>query len=476
MNRPENFDQNPDNENREYDMHAEGKGIGDNNAEPSQEPHWYGISYQHRNGEYMPPVSFYEVESDSKKKKGTKLALLAACVLILALIAALGVGVWYVASHQNPDISDFGADTPGTATSGEGAPDTGGGTTYDAVDDSSYNYSGVTISKNDGTGLLGHSNGSAGDGAGTTISTAAKVKDAVVEILTTQSNRYQTITAGVGSGVIIHADGIIVTNHHVIDGLETIYVRLTNGNTYKAVVRGSDEEGDIAIIKIDPKETLTVAPLGNSNALALGEPVIAIGNPLGELGGTVTSGIISATQRAIQVDGIMMTLIQTNAAINSGNSGGGLFNMAGELIGVVNAKISAEGVEGLGFAIPIDTAFVSINHLLKLGYIPGTPALGVSVTGYKYSWRQGIYTYSVYMPCIVENNGELKQGDYIYSVNGTTVYASDANTALELLKTAIRAHEVGDQLTVQVIRDGQKVNIQVTLVEYVPTDESVEFE
>lgn len=474
MNRPEDFDQNQNNENQEYNSNAEGQNARNGYSNLRQEPQWYGISYQ--NGGYTPPMSFYEVEGSGKKEKGTKIVLIVACVLILALLAAFSVGVFYVISHQNPDIADFDINTPGTATSGDGSPTTGGGATYDAVDDSSYNYASVAIPKNDGTGLVGHQNGSAGDGAGTTISTAAKVKDAVVEILTTQSNRYQTITAGVGSGVIIHADGIIVTNHHVIDGLETIYVRLTNGNTYKAAVRGSDDEGDIAIIKIDPQETLTVAPLGNSNALALGEPVIAIGNPLGELGGTVTSGIISATQRAIQVDGITMTLIQTNAAINSGNSGGGLFNMAGELIGVVNAKISAEGVEGLGFAIPIDTAFVSINHLLKLGYIPGTPAIGASITGYKYSWQEGFFTYYVYMPWIVEDSGDLKQGDYIYSVDGTTVYANDANTALELLKTAIRAHEVGDRVTLQVIRDGQKLNVQITLVEYVPAEASVEFE
>ena len=472
MNRPEDFNQN--NENQGYD--AGNQGTGNHYSDPSCGPQWYGVSYQNQNGEYMPPMSFYEFEGSRKRKKSAKIALIAVCAILLALIAAIGVGVWYLASHQNPSIADFDINTPGTSTSGDGITSPGGGTTYNTVDDSNYNYSGVVIPKNDGTGLLGHQNGSAGDAAGTTISTAAKVKDAVVEILTTQSNRYQTITAGVGSGVIIHADGIIVTNHHVIDGLETIYVRLTNGNTYKATLRGSDEEGDIAIIKIDPQEPLTVAPLGNSNALALGEPVIAIGNPLGELGGTVTSGIISATQRAVQVEGITMTLIQTNAAINSGNSGGGLFNMAGELIGVVNAKISAEGVEGLGFAIPIDTAFVSINHLLTLGYIPGMPAINASVTGCKYSWQEGFFSYYVYMPWVVEDSGEFKQGDYIYSVDGTTVYANDASTALELLKTAIRAHEVGDQITVQVIRDGQKLNVQITLVEYVPTEASVAFE
>ncbi len=470
------MNQHPEDFERDRDVNA--KAAEEQRAQESpreeygrEEPRWYGISYQNQSS-YVPPMSFYE--EPPKKSKKTKIALIAViAVLCCAVLVLFGIGVSRFLDRAA--VVDPSSGTTGDPTGSNGLA-SAGGEVYEEVTDASYNYAGVSLQKNDGASLIGHANGSAGDSAGTTISAAAKVKDAVVEILTTTTNRYQTITAGVGSGVIIHADGIIVTNHHVVEGLETIYVRLTNGNTYKAIVRGSDEEGDIAVIKIEPKETLTVAPLGYSGALALGERVLAIGNPLGELGGTVTDGIISATQRANRVDGITMTLIQTNAAINSGNSGGGLFNLAGELIGVVNAKISAEGVEGLGFAIPIDTAIVSINHLLTLGYIPGTPAIGASVIGYRYTWQDGFWTKYVYMPCVTEDSGELKEGDYIYSVNDTVVYASDANTALEQLKNAIRAYEVGDELTLKVYRDGTLTEVKVTLVEYVPDNASVDFD
>ena len=190
--------------------------------------------------------------------------------------------------------------------------------------------------------------------------------------------------------------------------------------------------------------------------------MVAIGNPLGQLGGTVTNGIISALERQVLIDGVTMTLLQTNAAINSGNSGGGLFNMAGELIGVVNAKYSASGVEGLGFAIPIDTACVSINHLLTLGYIPGIPSLGISVE--EKNVQTGYFTYRVML--YVYDAGEsavFQQGDYILAVDGTSV--SDTDTVKQLL----RAHRVGDEIKVIVLRDGsQQLELTVTLVEYVP--------
>lgn len=435
-----------------------------------QEPRWYGISYQNE-GHYIPPVSYFEKED--KKKKRRRIALIATVALLCcALLVLFGIGM---ARFLGSVVELPPTGPEGDPTGGSGITAPSGGEVYEETTDGSYNYAAVTLSKNDGTGLADHPNGSAGDAAGTTISAAAKVKDAVVEILTTTTNRYQTIAAGVGSGVIIHADGLIVTNHHVVEGLDPIYVRLTNGNTYKATVRGMDEECDIAVIKIEPKETLTVASLGYSGALALGERVIAIGNPLGELGGTVTDGIISATQRAIQVDGITMTLIQTNAAINSGNSGGGLFNLSGELIGVVNSKIAAEGVEGLGFAIPIDTAIVSINHLLQLGYIPGTPALGVSVIGTRVQISSGFWPTYAFMPCVTESAGELQEGDLIYSINNTVLQAANAETALQLLRNAIRAYEVGEQITLKVYRNGALTEVTVTLVEYIPDSASVDF-
>jgi serine protease Do len=295
----------------------------------------------------------------------------------------------------------------------------------------------------------------------TRIEAVAKVKDAVVEITTTTVSSYGQLVAGAGSGVIIHADGIIVTNHHVIDGASTIYVRLTNGNTYEAYLRGSDEKNDIAVLKITPQETLTVAKLGYSSALALGEDVFAIGNPLGSLGGTMTDGTISALEREVQVGGVTMTLLQTNAAINSGNSGGGLFNMAGELIGVVNAKYSASGVEGLGFAIPIDTAYTSICLLLEKGYIPGIPTMGVSIevrlVGNWVNYRQELYVYEE------TADTPFETGDCIYYVAGIAV------SGVEEIDQIVRRHEVGDTIDVIVKRNGQQMTLSVTLIEYIPS-------
>ncbi|MBQ3483592.1 MAG: trypsin-like peptidase domain-containing protein [Clostridia bacterium] len=335
-----------------------------------------------------------------------------------------------------------------------------------------YDFTAVTVPKNDGSTLAGSTNGSAGNAVGTVMQVAAAVKDSVVEIMTTTAT-YQGITAGAGSGVIIHADGIIVTNHHVIDDASTVRVRLTNGHTYAAYLRGSDEAGDIAILKIQPQETLTVARLGYSGALAVGEDVIAIGNPLGMLGGTVTDGIISALEREVEVDGVTMTLLQTNAAINSGNSGGGLFNLAGELIGVVNAKYAASGVEGLGFAIPVDTAAVSVGHLLEKGYIPGIPALGVTLTEIQVR-NNGILMTA---PCVYDaGSTALQKDDLIWALDGTTVAVGTGSSvsSLDTLKNVLRAnYRVGDTVTLTVYRPNgstyEQTTVSVMLTEYIPT-------
>lgn len=193
------------------------------------------------------------------------------------------------------------------------------------------------------------------------------VADTVVEIITTNivTDRFygQYVTSGAGSGVIIREDGYIVTNHHVIDNARSITVRLTDGSEFSAYEVGSDVANDIAVIKINA--TGLTPARGSNKQLMVGQDVIAIGNPLGTLGGTVTNGIISALDRKIKVDGYEMTLMQTNAAINPGNSGGGLFNMSGELIGIVNAKQSDTGIEGLGFAIPIGVVNESLEKITK---------------------------------------------------------------------------------------------------------------
>ena len=193
------------------------------------------------------------------------------------------------------------------------------------------------------------------------------VADTVVEITTTNivTDRFygQYVTSGAGSGVIIREDGYIVTNHHVIEDARSVTVRLTDGSEFSASYVGSDVANDIAVIKINA--TGLTPARGSSSELTVGQDVIAIGNPLGTLGGTVTDGIISALDRKIKVDGYEMTLMQTNAAINPGNSGGGLFNMSGELIGIVNAKQSDTGIEGLGFAIPISVVNESLEKITK---------------------------------------------------------------------------------------------------------------
>ncbi|MBR2010519.1 MAG: trypsin-like peptidase domain-containing protein [Clostridia bacterium] len=430
---------------------------------------WYSISYQNNS---QPPMVMPMVEggrTQSRQKRSGRLALVSLIVAVCVLFAAVaGLGGYLIADllSDRSDVNDPNSSTvqPNGATGGGNS-----GTVYAVGDVQNYDFAGVTIPQNDGTGLVGSANGSAGNNATTRIAAVAAVRDSVVEISTTTVSNRGQLSAGAGSGVIIHADGIIVTNNHVIEGVSSIYVRLTNGNTYEAYLRGTDEENDIAILKITPREALTVAKLGCSSALAWGEDVFAIGNPLGELGGTVTEGIISALEREVEMsDGTVMTLLQTSAAINSGNSGGGLFNMAGELIGVVNAKYSATGVEGLGFAIPVDTAIFSINDLLDYGYIPGVPAIGATIVD---SAMQVGYWQSVNMPYVyaVESGSPLKVGDFIYKVDGAVVSTASA------LKRVIRTKQVGATVTLTVYRDNKQQTVQVTLIEYIPQNATVNF-
>ena len=219
----------------------------------------------------------------------------------------------------------------------------------------------------------------------TTAEVVKEVEDTVVEIstesVTTNFGR-QYIVSGAGSGVLVGSaeeDYFIVTNNHVIEGAREITVRTHAGKTYSASLVATDDAADIAVVTISSAETLKLAVWGKSDALQIGETVIAIGNPLGNLGGTVTQGILSAAGRQISVGDYTMTLLQTDAAINPGNSGGGLFNMRGQLIGIVNAKTSKEGIEGLCFAIPADSARASYEDLLTYGYIRGRVTLGLTL-------------------------------------------------------------------------------------------------
>ena len=299
------------------------------------------------------------------------------------------------------------------------------------------------------------------------------VSDSVVEINTetTAQNLFrQTVTAqAAGSGVIISQDGYIVTNNHVIDGAQQITVRLKDGTSYDATLVGADPQTDVAVLKVEATG-LQAAQVGSSNSLQVGDTVVAIGNPLGELGGTVTNGIISATSRQIDVEGQPMTLLQTNAAINPGNSGGGLFNDQGQLVGIVVAKTSATGVEGLGFAIPVDTAQAVWQDLITNGYVTGRGELGVSVIdvtdqrmALMYRLPQlGVYVAGVENGSAAQTAG-LQVGDGILAVNGVEVSSADE------LKAQLEQCHAGDQVTLTVLRDGgQQEQVIVTLQEQVP--------
>jgi len=209
------------------------------------------------------------------------------------------------------------------------------------------------------SGTSASSSGSGSSSSGKKVLTipeiAAKASDSVVEIYTESIARglllRQYVVAGSGSGVIIKADGQIVTSNHLVDRARKITVRLKNGTEYQASLTGQDSKNDIAVVKVDAKG-LQAAAYGDSGSLVVGELAVVIGNPLGQLGGSVTEGIISALGRNIEIDGQVLNLLQTSAAVNPGNSGGGLFNRYGELVGLVSAKSSGTDVEGIGFAIP----------------------------------------------------------------------------------------------------------------------------
>ena len=294
-----------------------------------------------------------------------------------------------------------------------------------------------------------------------------KCKDSVVEITTesvSSGNSIfgQYVSQGAGSGVIISKDGYIVTNNHVVSGATSLKVTTTDGTEYDASVVGKDSQTDLAVIKVDANN-LQAATLGDRDNLQDGDPAIAIGNPLEAQGGTVTTGIISATDRQITIDDETMTLLQTDAAINPGNSGGGLFNADGNLIGIVNAKESSTGIEGLGFAIPITPAQDIITELMQNGSVTSRPALNVSLYDYT-SNNQGQYSKykdGCYIVQIVKNGAAdkagLKQNDRILSFDGEQIQSTSD------VKNVLKKHKIGDTVKMVVERDSKKITVEITL-------------
>jgi len=369
-----------------------------------------------------------------------------------------------------------------SGSEGEDAADNSGGADQaaDAVDESSGSMqtevsgSNKMIQSVKKTDVV-----SAAAQSGSVTAIAKKAGPAIVGIRMTISGTrynyfgYSNDAISEGSGIIISKDGYIMTNYHVVSGADPkqgtasrtiLEVFLPDGREAKATFKGGDEKTDLAVIKVDMKD-LPTAELGDSSKLEVGELAVAIGNPLGmEFAGSVTVGVISAMNRSIQINGRTMNVIQTDAAINEGNSGGALLNSKGEVIGINSAKIAASGVEGLGFAIPINDAWPVVEQLIKYGYVKGRPYIGISgreitsVYSSYYGLPKGIYVTDVVGGSAAEKAG-IRRGDIIVAMAGKTV-----ETVQDLDKIK-ESYKPGDTVTITVVRNDRKVDLSLTFGE-----------
>ena len=392
----------------------------------------------------VPPQQPAEPEPPKKKKHHVNGGKVARSAVALVLAAVMGFAGGYVGSQMNGSkVVIQQVERP-------------------ASSDSSTDSTGNSISATSGTGL-------------STAQVAEMVSPSVVVITTEQVVYSQwswygqsQVESGAGSGVIISSDGYILTCAHVVSGASNITVSIGDKD-YPATLVGEDTTSDIAVVKVDATG-LTPATVGNSDNLKVGESVMAVGNPLGELGGTVTSGIVSALNRSVSIQGSSsvntMSLIQMDASVSPGNSGGGLFNMNGELVGIVNAKSSDSDAEGLGFAIPVNDAVKVAQELLENGYVTGRPYLGISyyaVTDAQTAAQLGVNAYGVYIVEVVKggpaDKAGLQAGDRIVSVDGSEV-ATQSD-----LGTLMQNHKAGDTIEITVARGGQMQTVNVTLGE-----------
>jgi len=272
-----------------------------------------------------------------------------------------------------------------------------------------------------------------------------------------------------GSGFVITEDGYILTNYHVIDGVEDLKVSFADGSTYDAKLVGGEEANDIAVLKIDAQGLRPVV-VGSSDDMKVGQQVAAIGNPLGELTFTLTAGYVSALDRSITMsDGNSINVMQTDAAINSGNSGGPLFNIYGECIGITNAKYSNNGstnasIEGIGFAIPINDVIDMVTSIIEKGYVTGKPNVGIIMEEVsddavsRYGIPDGAYIGAVLDGSCADKAG-IRAGDIITAVDGKAI------ASREELKAVVKEHRAGDTVTFSVYRDGETRELSATLDE-----------
>ena len=419
-----------------------------NDPQPEPEAAYTAPQTDNGAGGATPPVHPVQPQDAQppKKKKKFNGKHVARSAVALVLAAAMGFAGGFVGAK-------FGGS--GKVVIQQVAPSS-------TADSASGSDSSITAASSSGSSL-------------TTEQVADLVSPSVVVITTEQVVYSQwswygqnQVESGAGSGVIISSDGYILTCAHVVDGASNITVTIGDKD-YTATLVGEDTTSDIAVIKIDANG-LTPATVGDSDSLKVGQSVMAVGNPLGELGGTVTGGMISALNRSVTIQGSSsvntMSLIQMDASVSPGNSGGGLFNMNGELVGIVNAKSSSSDAEGLGFAIPINDAIKVAQELLENGYVTGRPYLGITylaVTDAQTASQLGVNAYGVYVVEVVKGGpaekAGLQAGDRIVSVDGTEIASKDD------LGTLMQKHAAGDTLSITIAREGQMQTVNVTLGE-----------
>ncbi len=413
----------------------------DANFVPQSEEHSAPRTY------YTPPVK--PPKKIKEKKQGGIGKFIAAC-LVCAILGGVGGGAIVAAQINDSPTTDYGGlnvVTPDENTTQTASPVSSGET------------------------LTGAQIYSLGCAQAVGIST---------DITYTNYFGMQSKSAVSGSGFVVTSDGYIITNYHVIADAYTsnykVSVMLYNGDKYDAKIVGVEESSDIAVLKIEATG-LSAATLGNSDDLQVGETVYAIGNPLGELSFSITSGMVSALDRDITTqdsttgETVTNNMFQIDAAVNEGNSGGPVYNDKGEVVGIVTAKYSDTGVEGLGFAIPIKDVTDTVDQLIKNGYVSGKANFGITVTtvdstvAQYYNMVEGAYVYSVISGSCSDEAG-LKVGDIITEIDGTAVRSSSE------LTNEKKNYKAGDTVTLKVYRQGEYLNIKVTLDEDIPSNDT----
>ncbi len=393
-------------------------------------------------GETKPPYEFYkenlyEEKSKNKKKPGMWIGLLAGALAGVLLTTTVGSALMFkVGILKLPSFKNIRQEID------------------DRNQDNSFDFNQLSDGERE---------------AKSVVDIAAEVGPSVVMVTTTSTvNTFfgNSLQQGSGSGIIISADGYIITNNHVVENAQIVKVIQSDGTEYGATVIGADAKTDIAVLKIEPEESLTVAVMGDSDKLQVGEIAIAIGNPLGtQLTGTVTQGVISAVNRTVEAStNTYVNLIQTDAAINQGNSGGALVNGYGEVVGINTVKYAASGVEGIGFAIPINDAMPIVADLIEKGYVSGRPLIGISAIevtdqlAYVNNLPVGLYVSRV-SPGSAAEFGGVREGDVIVKADGVPVRTVDELNELRDKK------KVGDAMELSIYRNGKNIEVTIRLLE-----------